>query len=87
MEIKLNPGRPAEPGTGQPVTRRTPAQPVGDTESFVRTQSLERALQDAPVVRQEKVAHARALVADVKFPPDEMMDRIANLLAIHMNKR
>ncbi len=86
MEIKVNPGGLAEPGTGQPVARRSPAQSVGGTETFVRTESLERALQDTPKLRPEKVERARELVADVKYPPDEMLDRIANLLAIHVHK-
>ena len=54
--------------------------------AFDAAQSLERSVKDLPLVRPEEVARARALVADVKYPPDEMMSRIASLLAMHINK-
>lgn len=88
MEIEFNPNRYSEVpsgGTGK-VSRRDEAQSSGNTAGFERTQALESALKEMPAVRPEKIARARALVADVKYPPDEVLNRIANLLAIHVRE-
>ena len=84
MEIEFNPARTPAPGAGQPVGRRDAAPAVRADQPFERAAALEQALKDIPLVRPEKVEHARALVADTKYPPEEMLDRIANLLALHM---
>ena len=54
--------------------------------SFERTNSLEQSLKDAPQVRPEKVAQASALVADASYPSDEVLNRMAGLLAKHINR-
>lgn len=53
--------------------------------SFERTQSLEQSLKDTSQVRPEKVARATALVADANYPSDETLNRMAGLLATHLN--
>lgn len=84
MEIEFNPVRPAVTGAGQPVARREAAPAVQADAPFKRAAALEDSLREIPLVRPEKVAHARSLVADVKYPPEETLDRIANLLALHI---
>jgi hypothetical protein len=37
-----------------------------------------------PPVRRGQVERARALLADASYPPDELLDRIANLFARHL---
>jgi hypothetical protein len=86
MEINVNPGRIPDPGAGQPITRKETAPPVTDAPSFEHSRNLERALQEVPLTRPEKVAHARAVLSDVKYPPNALLDSIANLLATHLNK-
>ncbi len=86
MEIEFNPARPAATGAGQSVARRTAAPAVPAEASFERAAVLESSLKEIPLVRPEKVEHARSLVADVKYPPEETLDRIANLLALHMTQ-
>lgn len=86
MEIEFNPVRAAAAGAGQPVARREAAPAVSGDVPFERAVALEQALKEIPLVRPEKVEHARSLVADVKYPPEETLDRLANLLAIHMNQ-
>jgi hypothetical protein len=83
MEIEFNPGRYSEPDTSQSIARKNAAQPAGQA-SFERPQALERALRESPQVRPEKVAHARSLVADVKYPPEAVLNSISNLLALHI---
>jgi len=86
MEIKFNPGRISDPGTSQPIARGPSTPATSDTSGLPheRTQALEQSLRDAPQVRPEVVDRARALVADVKYPPDEVLDRISALLALHV---
>ena len=84
MEIEFNPARTPATGAGLPVGRRGAAPAVRAEQPFERAAALEQALKDIPLVRADKVEHARNLVADVKYPPQETLDRIANLLALHM---
>jgi hypothetical protein len=37
-----------------------------------------------PPVRRGQVERARALLADASYPPDELLNRIANLFARHL---
>ena len=89
MEIEFNPSRKTDPAGSQPLNqpvKRPAAAPATEPATFDAAQSLERSVKDLPLVRPEEVVRARALVADVKYPPDEMMSRIASLLAMHINK-
>jgi hypothetical protein len=43
-------------------------------------------LQDIPLVRPDKVAQAKALGSVTSYPPADLLDRIATLLAVHMKK-
>ena len=86
MEVDFNPGRSPIAGYSPPVVRRDPSTATADnTMSFERTNSLEQSLKDAPQVRPEKVAQASALVADPGYPSDEALNRLAGLLARHIN--
>jgi len=53
--------------------------------SFDQTTSLQQTLRDTSQVRPEKVAQASALVADPSYPSDDVLDRLAGLLAQHIN--
>jgi hypothetical protein len=44
-------------------------------------QTLDRALENAPAARADKVAQAKALVADASYPSEAVLDRVAGLLA------
>jgi hypothetical protein len=47
---------------------------------------LQSLTNESPAVRADQVTRARALFADVKYPPDELLNGIANLLAVNLNK-
>ncbi len=89
MEVDFNTGRSPITGAGTPVVRRANATPATEstdnTMSFERTQSLEQSLKDSSQVRPEKVAQASSLVADANYPSDEVLNRMAGLLAQHLN--
>jgi len=83
MEIKLNPGRVPDPATGQPIARPEAA-PAAEAGAFEQSQALERTLKSGSDIRPEKIAQARAVLSDAKYPPNALLDGIAHLLASHL---
>ena len=53
---------------------------------FNQTQSLEQALNAIPTTRSEEVARAKTLVSSLRYPPDELIGEISQLLALHRRK-
>jgi hypothetical protein len=86
MEIEFNTSRVASRDSGQPVARQEATPSVSDTMSFTTTDSLEGKLNALPTVRPEKVGQARSLLANPNYPPAELLDRIAVLLAVNIKK-
>lgn len=84
MNIEFNPNRGTYNRASQPVSRRDAVTPAPESHPFEKAAALEQYPKGLPLVRPEKVEKARALIADVQFPPNEMLDRIANLLALHI---
>lgn len=84
MEVNLNPGQIVNAGTSQPVTRQPSTQPAENTMSFERIQALESNLKETAPIRPEAVARANALVSDPNYPSDDLMSKIAGVLAKHI---
>ena len=86
MEIDFNLNRvpPVEPS--QTVARRDDAATASDT-SFQLTATLQDQLNNLPAVRQDKIAQAQAFISDPKYPPSDVLDRIAVLLAIRVKQQ
>ena len=84
MEIEFNTSRLSNPANHQPVKWPDPAAPANDTAPLSSAQALEQSVRNLPLVRPEQVARARELVADVQYPPTEMLERISSLLALHL---
>ena len=81
MEIKFNPNRIANtPATPPSAASRAPVS-SGDSVSLDKTSALKTAINDISLVRPEKVDAARSLLADTKFPPDEVLKAVASLIA------
>jgi hypothetical protein len=88
MEIEFNPSRLPKPDleASQPVTRRTTQPAVSSTtQPFEMTAALESKLNEIPLVRPEVVSRAKTLVADVQYPPNEVLNSLSTLLALHIN--
>jgi hypothetical protein len=85
MEIEFNPSRIPKPDPGQPVARSGDSSAASSPESVPQSASLQSKLNDLPLIRPEKVASASALVSDSNYPPGYIVDRIAALLALHIN--
>jgi hypothetical protein len=82
MNIELNTSRIPKPTSGEPVTKRDTTPTVSDAASFPAATSLEARLSDIPAVRTDKVELAKSLISNSQYPPDDLLDRIAVLLAI-----
>lgn len=85
MEIEFNPSRVPKVEPSQTAVRAN-APSSADKTSFPDSAALQEKLKSLSDVRPEKVAYAKGLVADVKYPPDDMLDRIAVLLAINVKE-
>jgi hypothetical protein len=53
-----------------------------DTLSTESATGLQAALAASPEIRPEVVARAEKLAVDLNYPPREIIDRIANLIAL-----
>jgi hypothetical protein len=83
MEIEFNTSRIAKRDLTPPAVRTGSAPAATDTTSFTATNSLDGQLQNVPASRVDKVALAKSLITNPNYPPAELLDRIAALLAVH----
>ena len=85
MEINLNPNVnkivPPPPGSARAREVKT----ARDGAAFEHTATLNQAMSSTPAVRREKVELGKQLVASINYPPPEMINRIANLLAMKID--
>jgi hypothetical protein len=86
MEVNNNKsvGPVQRPLDNAPTTRVNKA--TTDGAVFKNTEALDNKLEQTPDARPEVVAKAMKLVANVQYPPTETIQRIANLLALNMQK-
>lgn len=86
MEINpnrgTNPVNPVGP-TGKSKAAAT-AGPVDGETSFEQSSHLSSALAATPATRLDVIARAEELVAQATYPPREVINRIANLLAANL---
>ena len=86
MEIEFNPGRVPKVEQSQTAARPSAAASVDDGVSFPGSSALQDKLKNLSDVRPDKVAYAQRLVSDSKYPPNDVLDRIAVLLAINVKQ-
>ena len=84
MEISFNTSRIPDPEANQPVARSNASSSTPGDVSPTDTTVLTNALKEIPLVRPDKVEQARALVASGQYPPTEVLDGIAHLLALNL---
>jgi hypothetical protein len=89
MEISLNSELPAVGrSTGAASTgKRNSVQNPDTVSSFEQTHALNRSLDDLPMVRAEAVERGKSLVASEHYPPQEIQQRIARLLAVNLENQ
>ncbi|HLP75564.1 MAG TPA: hypothetical protein VK327_01490 [Candidatus Paceibacterota bacterium] len=83
MEIEFNVSNVGKPAPVPPVARQTPTRDVPAQAEF-RAADLERMIKQLPMVRPEKVEQAKAMVADVKYPPEQVLRSLSTLLALKL---
>jgi hypothetical protein len=84
MEIDFNPSRGPKVDPSQTVARQEAVAPATDETSFRETSALQDKLKNQQTVRPEQVAKAKSLLSDSQYPPNDIMDRIAILIASHI---
>lgn len=86
MEIELNTSRIPPLPQASTVQRTREVPPPRDDAQFKGTEALTQAMAKLPETRPEVVHQAKQLVGSVKYPPEQTLSRIANLLAMHLGK-
>ena len=72
-----------EPRSTEQLAVERAARSPGDQALFRDSQKLNQALRDSPEVRSHEVARAQGLVSSLKYPPAELIGRLARLLAFN----
>ena len=85
MEIEFNPGRVGKSESALPAVRSDTARASSPEAPFPNTDAVEAKLKDIPLARPGKVEHAKPLVSNLKYPPDQVLDSIATLLAMNIH--
>jgi prophage DNA circulation protein len=58
---------------------------AGDQATFASADALRQALEQAPDVRPEEISRMQEAAGETTYPPIEMIRRIADLFAIHID--
>jgi hypothetical protein len=58
-----------------------PAAPVPDEVALRKVATLLTMLENNPEIRPDVVARGRALAADASYPPPDIINKLANLIA------
>jgi len=81
MEVDFNVSLTGNDPVSQPPVRRAPAAPTANAMSFEYTQALEQTVKETPTVRPDAVNRAAALLSDPAYPTEDVLDRVAAVLA------
>ncbi|HUA39663.1 MAG TPA: hypothetical protein VMA35_14815 [Candidatus Sulfopaludibacter sp.] len=86
MKIEFNPRPVSQPESSQPqkLSGQSATPVATDSTSFASSALLKGQLNQIPLVRTEQVARGQSLVRSGNYPPDDVLDRIAALLGIHV---
>lgn len=57
---------------------------AADSVSFAQAEAINKSLKEEPDVRSSEVERAQNLIGQVQWPPEVVIRRFSNLLAIHM---
>jgi hypothetical protein len=86
MEINLDLNARRVPAEAVPPSApRAHARSETTNTEFRAADALEQALKAQPDVRPDQVAAGRWLVGQPTYPPRETIQKIASLLAMHLN--
>ena len=81
--MRVNPNNDAAAVSATPRRVAAAGPQLGqDQLALNKTDSLNRALEQTPATRADKVAEAKALIQDGSYPPEVIIRKISALLAI-----
>lgn len=83
MEIEFNTNKVGKPQPVSLVARQAPTPDVQANTEF-RAADLERMIKELPAVRMDKIEFGKAAVADVQYPPEQVLNSLATLLALKL---
>lgn len=79
--MQINPATKVDlPRMESAGAKRVAPQPSSDAQ-FAASEALSRALAETPDLRPEALERGQLIAGNPKYPPAEMIDGIANLLA------
>jgi hypothetical protein len=83
MRVNPNSGLSEVTGTPRQTTAQSPS--LGqDQLALSSADALNSALDQTPAVRPDKAASAKRLLSDTTYPPDEVINALARLLAVKL---
>ena len=87
MEIEFSPSQLPAPRASGPVNG-APPRPGTATEppALQGMAELQSKLNQLALTRPDKMGAAQPLVSDLQYPPDELLNGIAHLLAMHLSQ-
>jgi hypothetical protein len=88
MEMDFNPSEMPALRVSTPAKAPAPAsdRKASEPPALQGMAQLQRKLSELALTRPEKMAAARSVISEVKYPPDEVLNRIAHLLAMHLDE-
>ena len=84
MEIEFSPSQLPAPRATSPVKGANTTPAANEPPTLQGMAELQRKLNDVALTRPDKMDAARAVIAEVNYPPEELLNGIARLLAIHL---
>jgi hypothetical protein len=85
MKIEFSPGQVPSPASPGAVTRPAASSGSGNAASLDAFTAFNEKLDALPLSRPDKVSAGVSLIASQQYPPEDLVDRIATLLAISLS--
>ena len=87
MEIEFSPSQLPAPRASSPVTGApTASASVSQAPALQGMAELQNKLNQLALTRPDKIDAVRNALADVQYPPEELLNGIAHLLAIRLTQ-
>ena len=85
MKIEFSLSQPPAPRASVPANGSAPSSQTAATPALQGMADLQRKLNNLALTRPEKMDAAQAQIANVKYPPEQLLNGIAHLLAINFS--
>jgi hypothetical protein len=86
MEIDFSPNQVAATRANLPVKGAVTPAATSQDPPLQGMAELQRKLNELALTRPDKMTAAQQVISDVKYPPEELLNGIAHLLAIKLSQ-